>query len=242
MPHQIPAPLLTLLSQCTATSAMIFLPPGQLPRATYLAVAAVLKKAGGAWDRKAQGHRFAETTDAAALLDTLLLTGYCTDLRREYGFFETPPDLAATMVGLAGIRPGESVCEPSAGRAALAHLLPDPACYELEPGNRAWLQRAGYHVAGQDFLATQQPYDVFVANPPFGGGQAVAHLTHMLDLAQRSVVCIMPAGLTFRADRSHQTLRERLEAAQAAILPLPGKTFHSAGTDVNTCLVHWTRP
>ena len=89
----------------------------QLDRPTYVAVNKVLESIGGKWNRKAKGHVF--NMDPAEILEEVILTGEYSSKKQDFGFFETPPELAKKVVELADIRPGMSILEPSAGRGAL---------------------------------------------------------------------------------------------------------------------------
>jgi len=74
------------------------------------------------------------------------------------GYFPTPRDLADHVAELAGVAPGQSVLEPSAGKGDLAdavrRAVPGVHVDVIEPVEdlRAVLQAKGYHLVGRDFL------------------------------------------------------------------------------------------
>ncbi len=83
-------------------------------------------------------------------------------------------------------------------------------------------------------------FDAVIMNPPFlrsGKGDHLDHVEHAIDMLDRGgvLIAILPAGITFRKDRRHLQLRERIEA-HGDITPLPPETFRESGTDVRTVI------
>src|ERR1700679_1317991 len=91
---------------------------GQLARPLYIATKKVLEAAGGKWNRKAQAHLF--ESDAAEIMDTIILTGKVTNKKQELGYFPTPTAIVKRLLELAEIEQGMLVLEPSAGQGAIA--------------------------------------------------------------------------------------------------------------------------
>ncbi len=74
--------ILDILGECRTEGNTLYLPEGQLDRATYQAVNKVLESIGGKWNRKAKGHVFVDG-DPAELLDNVILAGEITDLKKQ---------------------------------------------------------------------------------------------------------------------------------------------------------------
>lgn len=246
MGQRIAEPVLRVLSASVCDGPLLRLPP-QLDRALYLDTNKVLQALGGKWDRRQQGHLFAE--DAKDRVEGALLTG-SYERPADFGFFPTPPQLVARLVELADVRPGMRVLEPSAGHGAIADVLYDrtgerPTVVELVPACRAILEAKGYAVAHDDFLTfwPAERFDRIVANPPFGKQADIAHVWRMWELLAPSgrLVSVMAAGVTFREDRKSQELRALIER-YGRWERNPEDAFKAAGTSVSTVTVVLDRP
>ena len=224
-----------VLANSTVVDNKLFLPDEQLDRKLYVAVNKALTALNGKWNRKAGAHIFNESpTD---VIDNILLTGEYTDQKKEYQFFETPIEIAKELVSLAGINGKESVLEPSAGKGRIAGLIKDCHCIELNDENRKYLFDNKFNVVGKNFMEFDNRYDVMVANPPFAKQQDIHHVNRMIDLANRRVVSIMSASVTFRTNRLTVEFRERVKGLDGTIEMLPEKSFSESGTGVAACIV-----
>lgn len=104
------------------------------------------------------------------------------------GFFPTPKDLAAEVVRLAGIEPGHTILEPSAGLGHLADAIteahpdsqPDITCFEIVPALAEALVKKCYTTINADFLEDEEAgmFDRIIMNPPFEDLQDIAHVQH----------------------------------------------------------------
>lgn len=230
----------------------------QLDRKVYEGLNKALEALGGKWNRRAQGHVFAE--DPTERVTALIATGSYA-CPRLAGWFPTPmwvADMVAERIAerldildMEGV-----ILEPSAGEGALAQALVrqgypsrDIVCVELDAGRAATLRAQGYRdVAEADFLtwlpAGYTPIEAVVMNPPFGRGEEVRHLARAMDLLRPGgrLVAIMPASLTFRQDRAFVGVRTVIESWRGTIEPLPDGTFAEAGTQVRTVLVVADKP
>ena len=224
-----------ILANSKVEGNKLFLPDSKLDRKLYVAVSKVLTAIKGKWNRYAKAHIFNESP--ADTIDTILLTGEYTDQKKEFQFFETPQSLAIKLVEMAEIRKGETVLEPSAGRAAIAELMGGCYCIELGPQNRTFLIENGFAVVGNDFMNHNKYYDVIVANPPFTRQQDIDHVNKMIDLAKRRVVSVMSASVMFRDNKKTVDFRARINRLGGTIKILPEKTFAKSGTNVRTCVV-----
>lgn len=181
--------------------------------------------------------------------------------------FPTPPEMAARMT--AGVQPGDSVLEPSAGTGAILRALPrgvEVTAVELsheliESLLTSWAlaPRIGAvadsrRVMRADFLdcsPTRGPggiirhrlglFDWVIANPPFTRDQDVRHIRHMWDFVKPGGRLITLAGMgwTFGQRKACQEFRDWLDDIDAEREEIPRGTF--AGTDVATVLLRATK-
>lgn len=144
----------------------------QLDRGAYAKVDRILRAIGGKWNRKAGGHVFAN--DPADLIDNVIQTG-TYERPDNHGFFPTPKELVLNLVHEAGIAPGMSVLEPSAGIGNIAVELAaitghgNVTTVELQQQNVDVLRTLGFDPVMGDFMAfnTEQRFDAICMNPPF---------------------------------------------------------------------------
>jgi protein-L-isoaspartate O-methyltransferase len=135
------------------------------------------------------------------------------------GFFPTPRPLAARMVELAQLRPGDAVLEPSAGNGHIADAIRDARgevlCVECNFTLAELLIAKGHNVHRGDFLAFDIGKDGWLAavmNPPFEDGADIEHVRHAASLLRSGgiVVAIVGAGTEFRDDKRSRDFREWL--------------------------------
>ena len=238
--------VLEVLSRCKADGAQVFLPE-QLDRKLYVAVNKVLEAIGGKWNRKAKAHLF--ELDAVTRLDDAIVSGE-VDKPADFGFFETPEELAIKVVEAAGVKQGQRVLEPSAGRgriAVVAHALgAEVYCVELQKSNCDALVRIGLgvfskHILHRNFLDMKldQSFDRICMNPPFAKGQDVMHVMHAYGCLKPGgrLVSIMSAGVSFRRENKYETFRRFIYENGGTLEPLPDDSFKESGTRVRTVLV-----
>lgn len=161
--------------------------------------------------------------------------------------FETPNDLAARMVGLADIRLGHRVLEPSAGTGRIIGAMGgrmfghnpergDVVAVEINAELANDLRRNFplTRVTTGDFLEcdfeTFGKYDRILMNPPFKDGVDIKHILHARSmLADGGILVAICAGGPRQA--------KSLEPIASYWEPLPAGTFKNAGTNVNTVLL-----
>ena len=209
--------IISILAQCQVEGNTLRITQ-QLDRKTYAQLNKVLTALGGKWKAAKKVHEFAE--DVEALLEEVITTGEYSCIKKDFQFFPTPPALAAEVVAMAGIRPGEQCLEPS-------------------EKNRKILQEKGLRIVAEDFMSfePQKEYDVIVMNPPFSKGQDVAHITKAIGIAKRCVIAISSASVLFRTDSRTQAFRELVAQYGGSIEELPAESFKESGTMVNTALI-----
>ncbi len=154
--------------------------------------------------------------------------------------FPTPAGLAAEMVEVAGIRPGDDILEPSAGTGAILAALPNVrphgtvTAVEINQRLADGLREIADETICADFLecnGSLGKFDKILMNSPFAPNAAdIRHIEH----ARRF---LKPGGrlVAICADGPRQ--RERLQPIASEYRPLPAGTFKNAGTMVNTALV-----
>lgn len=233
----------TVLGSMEVEGHLARITAGQLDRKLYLEVNKALEAIGGKWSQKLGGHVFTE--DPRDALDQVVLTGRFTDRKQEFGFFETPPALAARVVEMAKIRPGMKVLEPSCGRGALLRevLAQQPAAriygVEILPENVRASRALGVEVDQADFMSVEAPCERVVMNPPFSRQQDVDHVTRAFRQLRPGgrLVSIMAAGVKFRQNRKAREFQALLYEVDGDVIDLPPGSFRESGTEVETVIV-----
>ncbi|WP_201829659.1 methyltransferase [Microvirga zambiensis] len=219
---------------------------GKLDRKLYETTNKVIEAAGGKWNRKAQAHLF--DGSAADAIEQIILTGEVTLVKQQFGQFDTPPSLAASVIERARIEHGMSVLEPSAGIGNLARAASSAGgvvgCYEIDPKRIASLRadEDKFSVIQQADFLTVEPqviYDRVVMNPPFAKQDDIRHVLHAYKFLRPGglLVAIMAAGIQFRTNQLTKTFLEHLQANGGTIEDLPPDAFRAAGANVRTVLV-----
>lgn len=224
-----------VLANSRIESNKLYLPGTQLERKLYMAVNKVLNAIGGKWNRSEKAHIFKQNVED--IVEEILLAGEYTDQKKEYQFFETPVEIVKQLLELADIQDGDTVLEPSAGRAMIASMINDCDCIELNQSNREYLRSNGFNLVGENFLDFSGKYDVIVANPPFTKQQDIDHINHMIKIATRRVVSVASSSVLFRDNKKTVDFRNKIKELGGSITPLPNKAFLKSGTNVNTCIV-----
>ncbi|MDO2946923.1 methyltransferase [Aeromonas simiae] len=159
-------------------------------------------------------------------------------------FFPTPESHAADLVALAGIEPGMTVLEPSAGHGMLAEAARAAGAkvdaVELAGDLREILQAKGFGLVGSDFMATTpaQSYDAVVMNPPFSGDMDVDHVRHAYDHLKPGgrLVAIVSATAGDRQNNKNKAFREWFDGLGGSEQAMPDGAFKASlnPTDVRT--------
>ena len=251
IPKQIDEAVLAVLSACEVMThksggAAVFIRSGNLDRKVYERVNEVLAVIGGKWNRSAKAHLYGESADdVLAKLDDVILAEEIAPPSRN-GFFPTPPELAARMVEVAEIRPGNRVLEPSAGTGNILAAIPGNTvrwAVEINPtlARATNLHQMAKVVCG-DFLEQNGnlgQFDRIVMNPPFERLGDIKHVLHAYDMLAPGgrLVSVMSPGVKFRREAPAVRLRELIESRNGTIEDLPANSFASVGTNVNTILL-----
>jgi protein-L-isoaspartate O-methyltransferase len=109
------------------------------------------------------------------------------------GFFPTPTAVVAEMMERAGIQPGQTVLEPSAGKGDIAEAVRRAGgkvqCVEKVFSLAEYLRKLRFDTICTDFLGWEnaEKFDFVLMNPPFERRQDVAHI-------QRAFEFLKPGG------------------------------------------------
>ena len=109
---------------------------------------------------------------------------------------------------LSTISEHDELCEPSAGRGALAKLLPksQTTCFEINALNCFMLRGLGYKTYQECFLEyankTADRYDLFLMNPPYTNGMYWTHLEAAMSLLKPAgrIIAVVPSSVLSKKD------------------------------------------
>jgi protein-L-isoaspartate O-methyltransferase len=158
--------------------------------------------------------------------------------------FPTPPDLAARMVRLAAIQPGQRVLEPSAGTGNILRAIEDstwpkgkPEIVAVEISSqlaKALPPHLATTIRNRDFLDLDPEelggFDAIPMNPPFAKGQDCAHIRHALRF-------LNPGGRLVAICANGPRQKAELKPLATTWEELPDGTFAAAGTNVRTVML-----
>ncbi len=161
--------------------------------------------------------------------------------------FPTPPDLAARMVELADIEPGNRVLEPSAGTGRLIEAMRAPhiregrgcgavlTAVEINPRLAGALSTCLHvdDVRNADFLSLNGDlgtFDRVLMNPPFENGSDIRHIRHAFGY-------LKPGGRLVALCANGPRQRDALQPLSSHWEDLPAGTFAAQGTNVNVALL-----
>ncbi|MGI4815548.1 MAG: DUF4942 domain-containing protein [Janthinobacterium lividum] len=174
-------------------------------------------------------------------------------------FFPTPASVVEQMVKVARIKDGMRVLEPSAGDGAIVRGICDGGHHNLtlfvcenSPDRYGRLTKTLEDRAPKDtrwnksdFLRSYEThqFDRILMNPPFSGGQGLAHLFHAwAKLAPDGrLVAILPPGGGQASQRATTRFNDLLRN-HGEVVDLPDGAFRESGTMVRTCMVILNRP
>lgn len=178
-----------------------------------------------------------------------------------FGAFNSSADVAERVIGMAEIRDGDLVLEPSAGTGVLAKAARAAggkvACVEVQPGLAHELRALhGFPDTREDDFLRVDPsrfpaFDRIVMNPPFDRGRDCDHVRHAFRFLKPGgrLVAVMSARAEFGTDARHKALHDLVESctgkwgnARHYWHDLPEKSFAHAGTNVNTVMLCINKP
>lgn len=240
-----------VLSRCTIEGKVVKLPNVQLDRKLYQDVADALQKIGGKWNTKAKGFLFEH--DPAPLL-AHVQDGENVNLKKQYQFFETPPDVADFMVSHAFIEPTDLILEPSAGKGALINTIRKEGfkneihVCEINDLNWPTIEKLDVKFITGDFLligsAYFNQYDKIIANPPFTKNQDIDHFKMMWKCLKPGgrVVSVLSKTWTFGSQKKQTDFRKWIDEMDGSMYPLDEGSFKKSGTMVESLVVVIDKP
>lgn len=168
------------------------------------------------------------------------------------GFFPTPPEEVAEMIGWADVEAGMRVLEPSAGKGNIVMPLLEAGALVTAIETNYTLTnllrmktagREGVEVRFADFTEEEPAlFDRAVMNPPFENGQDAEHVRLVFEkwLAPGGrLVAIMSNGPFYRSNNADKEFRAWFdEVGGEVVKELPAGTFYDeAGTNVATRMI-----
>jgi hypothetical protein len=155
--------------------------------------------------------------------------------------FQTPPDLAARMVGLAGDRASMCVLEPSAGLGRILDALKPRNPAEVVAVEKATpcadeLRRRSdiRTLVNRDFLECSPDelgrFDCVLMNPPFTMRSDIKHIQHAAGFLLPGSVLVALCMDTHHRETALRPLCSSWEH-------IPAGAFRSSGTEVPTVLL-----
>ena len=159
--------------------------------------------------------------------------------------FQTPPPLAARLVGALGLASVARVLEPSAGLGRILDALKafsprEVVAVEMAPecaGELFRQDRAGVIIKQRDFLALQPAelgeFDAVAMNPPFTMRSDIYHIKHALRF-------LRPGGRLAALCLDTPQRFEALGGLADTWEQVPAGTFGKEGTRVATVLATFT--
>jgi len=248
-----------VLQNCTVEGNVVKLPATQLDRKLYQEVAKSLELIGGKW-KGGKVFGFIFPNDPTDLLHQIA-NGEKRNLKKEYQFFATPPELADYLCELAWEKKEihyintwdtayrlTKVLEPSAGQGAIIDAIRRKAglcsvhAFELMDVNREILKQkyesSEYFLlaAEKDFLNAKEEtkFNWIIANPPFNKNQDVEHIKKMYNLLAESSVLVSVASEHWvnSSNKKETEFREWLKEVNAEIFDIPRGSFKESGTMV----------
>lgn len=142
------------------------------------------------------------THNPEATIKHLIVSGTIPE-EASYQFYESTERVQELVDTVLFINDNDDICEPSAGRGALAKLLPasQTTCFEINTLNCSILSGLGYKVKQQCFLHyasnTSERYDLLVMNPPYKNNMYWVHLKAAMSLLKSSgrIVAVVPCSI-----------------------------------------------
>lgn len=224
---------------------LLILPPTQLDRNTYLAVAKKLQFIGGKWNRGKGGFIF--STDPKELLPAIFGV---KNIKKDLQFFETPEDVCNYLLTFVPTAP-KDILEPSAGRGAIVRALnlqfpkANIDYCEISSINRKMF-KGNANFIGEDFLKLTSPkqYDAIIANPPFAKNQDIEHFYKMYEVCKLGgyILSIMSNHWKLAENKKETSFRKFLEEKNAEVFDIEQGAFKDSGTLVSSCIVRLIKP
>lgn len=234
--------LIESLKKCRVEGNTLYLPADHL--SNYAEVRKALMNAGASYKR----NTFIFKSDAQPFVDRLT-GGESVNIRKEFQFFPTPPDISDWLIELADINASHKILEPSAGDGSLIKAVDRKlavrkriSCFELMPENRNILSKlGGVEILGDDFLKHKPTasFDRILANPPFNKNQDISHIRHMYECLKKGgrIVSIASKHWEISSGKKETEFKEWLESMDYISHDIEKGRFKESGTLISCCIV-----
>lgn len=198
-------------------------------------------------ENTARGYAFQELAPRFERLRDRHINGAAPKAVAVHQLFQTPPDLAARLVALLGLKGGERVLEPSAGLGRILNALQPlrPAevvavdCAPECTGALFSQEREGVRILQRDFLTVEPgemgAFDAVAMNPPFTMRADIRHILHAVEF-------LKPGGrlAALCMDTPHR--EKALRHLASTWEKVPAGTFAKEGTGVPCVLLCIEKP
>lgn len=190
-------------------------------------------------ENTAAGYSMAEMRPRFERITQRHVNGTAPRAVSAYQLFQTPPEIAARLVSLLDLKPGQRVLEPSAGLGRILDAIPrdcETVAVEIAPQITAEIyhsNRVNVRILQRDFLTVTPAelglFDAVAMNPPFHMRSDIRHIEHARQF-------LKPGGrlaaLCMDTEHRHGAFRCKADVWE----PLPEGTFRESGTGVGVVL------
>lgn len=241
--------ILSTLQAVRIDGNLLSLPNLNLPRQTYLKVAAILEMLGGKWNSGKRAFIF--KSDPTPLLQSIL-GQEPINFKKEYQYFPTPSHVGEKMVEMLDLEEEHLLLEPSAGQGhlVLEVLKRFPSmqvdCYEIFEPNRIFLRQIPNVnlFTEPDFLEGTNnlgKYDRIIANPPFSKNRDILHIYRMFVNLKPGGKMVTLSGPHWKisGNKTETMFREWLEEVKAEFYEIEANSFED--TKVQTTIIKITK-
>lgn len=256
--------LQTSIKKCTVQGNIVSLPTEILHN--YSDVKKAFEKAGGKYKR----NTFVFPDPAQPHIERLL-NGDKVNVKKEFQFYASPPEIAKRLVELAEIEDGMTILEPEGGDGAIIEQIykafprhmsgpNDKPCvtvdyYEIMPLNQQILSKkiaanvrwsSSTSFMGADFLGKKRDfkYDRVIANPPFDKSKYIDHIYEMYKVCKPSgrIVTCAPPGFQLSNLKKQSMFRQFITNHDAEIIELERGDFKESGTMIQAVIIVINKP
>lgn len=238
-------PMQADLAKCEICGNQVSLPFERLEN--YDQVRKALLNAGATYSRS----KFIFPNDAAPYIERLM-GGEKVNIKKEFQFYATPPELANYLVSIAianGLNRDSSVLEPSAGQGAIIKAIQE----RVKTTSRIYycelmdINRSVLHQIYNTFLLCDNfmdipaatPFDVIIANPPFNKNQDIDHIRKMYEVCKPGGVIVTIASNSWRqgSQKKQESFRSWIEEVGAEVEDVQAGAFKESGTNIQSCII-----
>jgi len=238
-------PMQADLAKCEICGNQVSLPFEKL--GNYDQVRKALLNAGATYSRS----KFIFPNDAAPYIERLM-GGEKVNIKKEFQFYATPPELANYLVSIAianGLNRDSSVLEPSAGQGAIIKAIQERVkttcriyyCELMDINRNVLSQTYNTFLLCDNFMdiPAATPFDVIIANPPFNKNQDIDHIRKMYEVCKPGGVIVTIASNSWRqgSQKKQEAFRSWIEEIGAEVEDVQAGAFKESGTNIQSCII-----